>query len=124
MNQKKHIWASSFRITQWRGKLLLTAAYLCLLLVLRHFELPCIFLSLFRIPCPGCGMSRAINAAVHLDFAGAFQYHPMFWSVPILYLYFLFDRGLFQNRKHNCIFLSLVAAGFVLQWLLKLAVFC
>ena len=124
MNQKAHIRTSSFKITQWKGKLLLTAAYLCLLLVLRHFEVPCIFLSLFRIPCPGCGMSRAVNAAVHLDFAASFAYHPMFWSVPILYLYFLFDRGLFRNRIHNRIFLTLIAAGFILQWMMKLVALC
>lgn len=33
------------------------------------------------ISCAGCGMSRAWIAAIHLDFARAFYYHPLFWII-------------------------------------------
>lgn len=36
------------------------------------------------IPCPGCGLSRAYIALLHLNFREAFSYHPMFWAVPVL----------------------------------------
>ena len=36
------------------------------------------------IPCPGCGLTRAYWAVLHLDFAAAFSYHPLFWLVPFL----------------------------------------
>ncbi len=36
------------------------------------------------IPCPGCGLTRAYWAVLHLDFAAAFSYHPLFWLIPFL----------------------------------------
>ena len=35
------------------------------------------------ISCAGCGMSRAWMAFFQLDMAKAFEYHPLFWLVPI-----------------------------------------
>ena len=43
------------------------------------------------ISCPGCGMTRAWIAALHLDFAGAFAFHPLFFTVPLIILGFLLD---------------------------------
>ena len=36
----------------------------------------CPFRFFFGISCPGCGMTRALLAALRLDFAAAFSYHP------------------------------------------------
>ncbi len=38
---------------------------------------------LFGFCCPGCGMSRAVEAALHLDFQLAFQMHPLFFLLPV-----------------------------------------
>ena len=40
------------------------------------------------LPCPGCGMSRALFCLAKLDFAGAWYYHPLvfFLPLPILWL--------------------------------------
>ena len=32
------------------------------------------------LPCPGCGMTRALIRLLHLDFAGAWQMHPFVYS--------------------------------------------
>ena len=45
-----------------------------------------VFRLLTGIPCPGCGMTRAWLAALRLDFAAAFAYHPLFWAVPIAFV--------------------------------------
>lgn len=43
-----------------------------------HFELlPCPWASLFGIPCPGCGLSRAAALLVHGDLQGALRLHPL-----------------------------------------------
>ena len=34
------------------------------------------------LPCPGCGMSRALFCLVRLDFAGAWYYHPLAFFLP------------------------------------------
>ncbi len=37
------------------------------------------------IPCPGCGMTRAVRLLLHGDFAGATRMHPLVWVViPLL----------------------------------------
>ena len=48
-----------------------------ILLVFYH----CPFLYFFGIPCPGCGMTRALISAAKLDFNAAFYYHPLFFLV-------------------------------------------
>lgn len=56
-----------------------------ILLVFYH----CPFLYFFGIPCPGCGMTRALIAAARLDFKVAFYYHPLFFVVIIAAVYML-----------------------------------
>ncbi len=41
----------------------------------------CPFLALTGIPCPTCGMTRAIRLALHGDFAGATRMHPLWFVV-------------------------------------------
>ena len=108
------------KISNLKQKIILTFAYLAILVVFYFLNVPCLFLSLLKIPCPGCGMTRAILAAVRFDFLDAFVSHPMFWSMPILYAYFLLDNGLFSSRRVNSILLHLIGIGFLVQWIAKL----
>lgn len=108
------------RISQWRGKLLLTAAYLLLVGCLYFWKIPCLFQWIFSVPCPGCGMTRALLAAMRLDLRAAAAYHPMFWSMPILYLYFLLDKGIFPRKRWNCVVLWGIGIGFAVSWILKI----
>lgn len=108
------------KINNLKGKILLTAGYCGLLAVFWAFKLPCVYRYLFNIACPGCGMSRAFFSLMRLDLRAAFSYHRMFWSVPILYLYFLFDATLFKNKVLNYIVLSLIILGFIINWLVQI----
>lgn len=105
------------RISHVKQKIAFTAAYLAVLAVWWLLRLPCVFTWLFGIPCPGCGMTRALLAVLRLDIAAAFAYHPMFWSMPILYLYFLSDNGIFHRRWADSALLIGIAGGFLLHWL-------
>lgn len=69
--------------------------YACLIIALFCFY-RCPFLFLWGIPCPGCGMTRAFLALLHLDFAAAFYYHPLF---PVVILYILW--GIFALCKNK-----------------------
>ena len=42
----------------------------------------CPILKLTGIPCFGCGMTRAAICLVHLDFVGAWEYHPLVYLMP------------------------------------------
>ena len=83
-------------------------------------DLPCVFQALFRIPCPGCGMTRAYISLLRFDIQQAFAYHPMFWSVPILLLLYLTDGKLFRSKWANRLLLIALLAGFLLNWIIRL----
>lgn len=45
------------------------------------------------VPCPGCGMSRALFSLVKLDFAGAWYYHPLVFFLPLPLLYLIHRKA-------------------------------
>ena len=69
-----------------RRALSYTGALFVAWLALYLLDIGCIFRLVTGIPCPGCGMTRAWLAALRLDFAAAFAYHPLFWVVPIAFV--------------------------------------
>lgn len=83
----------------------------------------CIFLKVFHVICPGCGMTRAVKAVLHLDMRGAWMYHPMVYTLPILGVYILKDGRAFRNKYINAVVLSMVGVGFLINYILKLAEF-
>ena len=48
------------------------------------FDAGCIVRNITGLPCPGCGMTRALITALSGDLAGAFRMHPLFWLPPLL----------------------------------------
>ncbi len=108
------------KIKDLKSKLTLTLIYAVILLLFWIHKLPCVFLRFLGIRCPGCGMSHAIWAALRLDFAAAFCYHPMFWAMPILYLYFLYDGKLFGKKCIDYGFLIFCGVGFLVNWIIRL----
>ena len=56
-------------------------AFVCAyVLVLRILNITCPIRAIIRIPCPGCGSTRAILSLLKFDFAGYFHYNAM--AVP------------------------------------------
>ena len=104
------------KIKNLKGKLIATAAILLYAAVCYFAKISCIILNITGIPCLGCGMTRALLCAVQLRFADAFGYHLMFWSVPLLYLCFLFDGKLFKRNTWNILFYSIILLGFLVNW--------
>lgn len=84
------------------------------------FDLPCVPRTLTGIPCITCGLTRAWLAVLRLDLRGAFLQYPMFWSIPLLVLYFLFDGHLFPGRKVNNGILGMILAGLFVIYFARL----
>ena len=80
----------------------------------------CFFKWLFKISCPGCGMTRAWISIFKFDFSAAFRYHPMFWSVPILGALYLFDGRIFKHTWLNYAVTIGILAGFFACWIVRL----
>ncbi len=107
------------KIKHLKEKILIGIAIIVGISIGKLLRIPCVLLWATGYECPGCGMTRALISALRFDFVSAFQYHRMFWSLPILGLYVLFDGKLFKNKILNAFILILIAVGFVVNWVLK-----
>ena len=77
------------------------------------------------VPCPGCGLSRALAALLRLDFRTALRFHPMVFVLPPVVLYALYT-GMSPVIDYFEIFLErmLLWSVIVLDiaiWLIRLA---
>lgn len=101
------------------GKLLLILLIAAAGLV---FFYHCPFRYFFGISCPGCGMTRALLAAVFSDFETAFSYHPLFpMLIPVgvyIVLYVFFGMRV-PSRRQNA-YLILIAVVMILVYVLRL----
>ena len=70
------------------------------------------------ISCAGCGMTRAWLRVLHLDFQGAFHYHPLFFLPPILLLIFLFKKKLKKSIYKGSLLTIIVA--FVIVYVIRM----
>ncbi len=85
-------------------------------------ETGCLFKRFLGIPCMSCGMTRAMFAFINGNFAESFALHPMFLSVPILAIMFLFGNKLFKGKSRipSIIILVVIILGFAVNYILKL----
>ena len=63
-------------------------------------------------------MTRAWLAVLHLDFVGAFAFHPLFWMAPFLALAILFEYKI-DLKKYRWA-LVLTAALFIIVYISRL----
>ncbi|MBR6791065.1 MAG: DUF2752 domain-containing protein [Oscillospiraceae bacterium] len=61
-------------------------------------DIGCPIRKLTGFPCPGCGMTRACLAALRLNFAEAFRYHPL-WILPVPLFLLSLRQPLFKNKR-------------------------
>ena len=104
-------------------RLLLLALFCGALLGIVLLGIGCPIRSLTGIPCPGCGLTRAWKAALELDLITAFHYHPMFWSVPVLMAYCLFDGRLIPQKWLNFGLLGVIVLGVAVNYIAVLLAF-
>lgn len=70
------------------------------------------------ISCPGCGLTRAWLAFLHLDIKGAFYYHPLFFLVPfVIVLVICKDR---VNKRVYNILMCLIIMAYVIIYAIRL----
>lgn len=82
----------------------------------------CIFRRITGYPCPGCGMSRACLAALQFKFDEAFEYHPLFFLVPIMLfigIVSIYDKNTKRKNVYFIAFLTFISA-LVICWAIRL----
>ena len=89
-----------------------------IILILGYLGMPCIFLTIFGVPCPGCGMTHAFLALLSFRFRDAFSYNPCIFLLPLFYLYFWQNGVVFRNRLINRLVLLIAGCLFILRYIL------
>lgn len=107
-------------VPEWRRKIGGIVLLCAVAAVMYLLQTGCLIQRLTGIPCPGCGMTRAVLALLRGDFAGALRLHGMVWSLPVVLLLFLYDGRLFRARWMNGALWALLGAGFLVNWVGRL----
>ena len=100
--------------------ILVTLAAAVLVAVRHYLGLSCPIYAHLDLPCLTCGMTRATISALRLDFRSAFGYHPLFWTLPILYWTLATELSPFKSRRANKITLTVLTSAFVAVWIVRL----
>ena len=101
--------------------ILVTLACAALIFVRSWLGLGCVVYETLGIPCLTCGMTRAVTAALRLDFKSAFGYHPLFITLPILYQTVITELSPFKSKLANKITVVSLASAFLGVWIVRLA---
>lgn len=82
----------------------------------------CPFRYFFGVSCPGCGMTRALLAAVFSDFKTAFSYHPLFpLVIPVVLCMGLYTvYGIRIPTRRLNVYLIFVAVLMVSVYVIRL----
>ncbi len=87
--------------------------------LMNYFEITCVFLKIFGIPCPGCGMTRAALALIRMDFYSAVKHNFLVFFMPYVFMYVFFE---FKHKIHNKILLGIAIIA-IINWIFKLIAF-
>ena len=86
--------------------------------ILYFLKLPCPIKLFTGVSCGGCGITRAWISVLSLNISDAFYYHPLFWTVPIAGLVFLFQDRI-PNRVYKML-VYLLAIAFLTVYIYRL----
>ena len=79
----------------------------------------CLFYHTTGLPCPSCGMTRAFIRLLTGDVGGAFQYHPLFFTVPLIPL--LMSKKL--PKKPRTLAITFLILLYLAVWIVRLILF-
>lgn len=102
------MWLVQSRLFPW---LLLFVALAMLVAV----DIPlCGFKAVFGVPCPGCGMTRALSALLIGDLSAAFRYHPLVYVLgPAVAAFAFVDIALRKPLRPTWIVTAVLTFGVV-----------
>lgn len=83
---------------------------------MKYYDLDCVFIELFGIPCPGCGMTRALLSVLRFDFIQAIKYNVIIFFMPYLMIYVWFDL----KHKIHKVFLGIIGIATIFNWIIKI----
>lgn len=84
-------------------------------ILLKIFNVQCLFKSILGVPCPGCGLTRAVEAFLHGNLREAFYWHPLFFIAPIVLFLVISDLEVIRkiNKKYMNIIIFILIGVFL-----------
>lgn len=76
----------------------------------------CFIRGIFGIPCPSCGISRAIIAFLNRDFGMAFKYHPLFWVPTVVLVVSIINKK--YLKKLLLVFITIFIVVYIIRMLM------
>lgn len=99
---------------------IISAVLVIALLTLIVLFYKCPVKSVFGIPCPGCGMTRAYQALMSGNLSGAFNWHPLF-PIPIITIWYAALRPqLGRLKKFEYVTIIVFVMLFIAVWGIRL----
>ena len=105
------------KIKNLKEKLLTCALIAVIVAAMYIFHIPCPFKAIFTIPCPGCGMTRAAFSLLKLDFASAFYFNPLVFTMPFFGILGLIFR---KDRKKLKIIVSILCIALLALYVYRM----
>ena len=84
--------------------------------VMNYYGISCVFLTFFKIPCPGCGMTRAVLSLLKGDIMGAASYNITVFFLPYVAVYLLFPL---KHKIHRLLLLCIAGIA-IINWVIKM----
>jgi Protein of unknown function (DUF2752). len=81
-------------------------------------DINCIIRYLIGVPCPGCGMSRAIFSLFRGNIAEAFYFHPLFPLVPFILL--AVTNLLDNHKKIKKAVIIIISVSFISIYIIRM----
>jgi hypothetical protein len=110
------VWFKSLAAWQKRS-ILGVSLFICGILYLKvispvfHIHIQCLFHGVTGLYCPGCGLTRACLALLHLDIYQAFRYNMILFILPPIYLlYFMLELAELKKQSKLVMAFMLVIA--------------
>ena len=100
-------------------RVIITAA-ITLFLLYQGFSMPCPIRVVFKIPCPTCGMTRALVCLLKFDFRLSLYYNPLTIPFCLLMLFAIFKDSLKVNKRTANIILITCAVIIFVVYLIRL----
>lgn len=93
--------------------------FVAVVILLQVLSIGCPIKFITGMSCPGCGLTRAWESALLLNFDDAARFHPLFWVVPFVFLMLAVSKNM-KRRMAWDIALGAIAFCFVALWVIRL----
>ena len=78
----------------------------------------CAFKELIGIPCPGCGITRALLSLICLDFKSALQYNPMIYCYIVSVVIYVILKNKSERKLDWLLWFNVILS--IVVWLYRL----